>query len=639
MKHNFALPSETTEILADRVLLLAPHADDDVLGCGGLLAQLAAYGAAIRVIFLSDSSGGEEQPEEQEAYADRRHQEALRSLAVLGVEDIEYLDFPDGELHQYISLAAGAIEGQLLDFRPDLVLAVSPLEKTTDHQAAFAALHRALTPLRGDGDLDHAVAGLRVLLYEINHPAYPNILVDVSNEITTLTEAIKEHTSQLELHNYLKAAIGIRRYRTLSLPPSVGAAEGYRQLSVADFVTHSVSGLIRSVGGLPEVHEVHEGPLISVIVRTKDRPEMLREALESIAVGAYRNVEVVLVNDGGEKPETPADFPFPIERIEIADNQGRAAAANAGIAAASGEYVSFLDDDDLAEPAHLATLAGLVKAEDVRVVYTDAAVGIYEMDPDQGWLQVERRLPYSRDFDPDLLLFDNYIPFNTLLIKKSLLDEVGPFDVELPFFEDWDLLIRLAWAAPFHHLRQVTCEYRHYRGGGLHILGERPAEQRADFLKMKAAVIERYSDRHTPELIAQVVARLRDEAVAKAEECARGALDIDALRDAHRSLQDAFHRLNGEKESIRIERDSVVAERDRLVTELERYRSQVAEFDTRTQQLFSEHAPLRDTIEDQADHLRRTYDEIERLNELINEMMGTKAWRVHRVMDKIRGRG
>ena len=43
MKHDFALPTETTEILADRVLVLAPHADDDVLGCGGLLAQLAAH--------------------------------------------------------------------------------------------------------------------------------------------------------------------------------------------------------------------------------------------------------------------------------------------------------------------------------------------------------------------------------------------------------------------------------------------------------------------------------------------------------------------------------------------------------------------------------------------------------------------
>jgi LmbE family N-acetylglucosaminyl deacetylase/glycosyltransferase involved in cell wall biosynthesis len=639
MKHDLALPSETTEILADRVLVLAPHADDDVLGCGGLLAQLAASGSEIRVLFLTDSSGGDEVTEGQEEYADRRREEAVRSLAVLGVTDIEHLDFPDGELHLYVSLAAANIESHLLEHRPDIVLSVSPLEKTTDHQAAFAALHRVLTPLRGDSELDEAAEGLRVLLYEINHPAYPNILVDVSNEIGILTDAIKEHSSQLELHNYLKAAIGIRRYRTLSLPPSVGAAEGYRQLTVSDFVTHSLSGLIRSVGGLPEVHELHDGPRVSVVVRTKDRPELLAQALDSLAAGSYRNVEVVLVNDGGESPETPEDYPFTIERVELEENRGRATAANAGVEAASGEYIAFLDDDDLAEPAHLATLTGLIKAEGVQVAYTDAAVGIYEMDADQGWRQVERRLPYSRDFDPELLLFDNYIPFNTLLIKASLLKEIGPFDTDLPFFEDWEMLIRLSWAVPFHHLRQVTCEYRHFRGGGLHILGERPSEERADFLRLKAAVIERYRDRHTPELVAGVVSKLRDEMVAKAEECVGKNVEIDALRDTHRTLLESFHRLNGERESIRIERDSLAGERDRLIAELERYRAQVAEFDTRIKELLGQDKPLRETIEDQAQHLRRTYDEIDRLNELITAMEGTKAWRLHRLLEKMRGRG
>ena len=91
-----------------------------------------------------------------------------------------------------------------------------------------------------------------------------------------------------ELHNYLEGALGVRRYRTLSLPSSVEAAEGYRELSPNDFVTHSPSELTRGLGGLPEVHEVREGPEISVIVRTKDRPQLLQEALASLAAGSYR---------------------------------------------------------------------------------------------------------------------------------------------------------------------------------------------------------------------------------------------------------------------------------------------------------------------------------------------------------------
>jgi LmbE family N-acetylglucosaminyl deacetylase len=638
MKPISRLPGKTTDIVAQRVLVVAPHADDDVLGCGGLLAKLAGGGAAIHVLFLTDSSGGEEVTARQQEYAERRRHEARAALELLGITNIEHLDLPDGRLDQLMNLAAGAIERELLDVRPDLLLAVSPLEVTSDHQAAFAALHRTLSGLRGGSQLDEAVADLRILLYEINHPGYPDVLVDVSAEIQALSEAIKKHSSQLDLHNYLKAAIGIRRYRTLSLPTSVTAAEGFRELRAADFATHSVAGMIRLLGGCPAIHERSEGTRISVVVRTKDRPELLRQALASLAAGSYRNVQVVLVNDGGETPELPSDYPFELTLVDLPTNHGRAAAANAGVEAANGDHVAFLDDDDLAEPEHLTTLAGLASAEDARVVYTDAAVGIYEIDPDEGWRQVERRLPYSRDFDPELLLFDNYIPFNTLLIERALFKQVGPFDAELAFFEDWDLLIRLSRLVPFHHLAQVTCEYRHFRGGGRHIFGERPSTDRPDFLATKGRVIGRHRDLHTPELLARVVARLRDEAVAKGEESAGRAAEAAALRRSQAALEKTYHRINGERDSIRMERDAAVAERDRLREEIERGQRQAAIFDNRLRQLFGEEAMLRGAIGETEEHLARTYREIDRLNALIHEMEGTKAWRLHRWVDRLRGR-
>jgi LmbE family N-acetylglucosaminyl deacetylase len=271
MKPISRLPGKTTDVVAQKVLVIAPHADDDVLGCGGLLAKLAARGAAIHVLFLTDSSGGDEVTEHQQQYAERRRYEARAALELLGITSIEHLDLPDGRLDQFMGLAAGAIERTLIEVRPELLLAVSPLEVTSDHQAAFAALHRTLSGLRGGGELDAAVAELKILLYEINHPGYPDVLVDVSAEIQALTEAIKKHSSQLDLHNYLKAAIGIRRYRTLSLPTSVTAAEGFRELRAADFVTHSVAGMIRALGGCPAIHERAEGPRISVVV-PGDRP-------------------------------------------------------------------------------------------------------------------------------------------------------------------------------------------------------------------------------------------------------------------------------------------------------------------------------------------------------------------------------
>ena len=87
---------------------------------------------------------------------------------------------------------------------------------------------------------------------------------------------------------------------------------------------------------------------------------------------------------------------MPVRRVDLPDNRGRAAAAQAGVEAAGGAYVAFLDDDDLASPEHLATLVGLVGAAGVRVAYTDAAVGVYELDTAEGWRCAERRLPSLR---------------------------------------------------------------------------------------------------------------------------------------------------------------------------------------------------------------------------------------------------
>jgi LmbE family N-acetylglucosaminyl deacetylase len=606
MKPRSSLPGGTTDIDAERALVLAPHADDDLLGCGGLLARLVAGDTEARVLFLTDSSGGDEVTDDREAYGRRRRDEAIRALSVLGIEDVRHLDIPDGRLAQHVDAAAEEIRSALLDLRPDLVFSVSPLENTDDHRAAFSALYRVLAPLRGDDELDRAVSGVRVLLYEINQPTTPDILVDVSDQAEMLTAAIEHHESQLALHNYLEAALGLRRYRALSLPPDVTAAEGYRDLRLDDFVTHSQAGLIRSLGGTPSERLVQEGPLVSVVVRTKDRPGLLAEALDSLAAGSYRRVQVVLVNDGGQPPVVRDDYPLAVVQVDLEENRGRAAAANAGVEAATGDYVAFLDDDDLAEPEHLETLVGLVTASDVRVAYTDAAAAVYELDSDGGWQEAARRLPYSRDFDPDLLLVDNYIPFNTLLIERQLLDEVGPFDPEFDFFEDWDLLIRLSRRARFHHHRQVTCEYRHFRTGGDQILGAQ-ASQRSDFVTMKARVIERHSDLCTPQALARSVTRLRDEAVRSAEESAARSAEAADLRSLHAAAQEAYHRLNGELESLK---------------------AYTANFERETQRVIDGHEQ----------HLTRLYAEIDRLGSVIEAMESTKAWRLHRAIEKLRGR-
>jgi LmbE family N-acetylglucosaminyl deacetylase len=666
--HQPLPPGRPERVLAASVLVLAPHFDDEVLGCGGLLAQLAAGGAAVRVLFLSDGGGGSEAIADRGAYRRQRRQEAQAAAQVLNLAGCDYLDLPDGALEQCLDEAAAGLRRTLLGQRPELLLCPSPLEVSADHRATFAALHRFLGSLRpgtgGGGerssepDAAAALSGLRILLYEVNQPAYPDLLVDVGGCEPVLRQAMACYASQEERHPYLGAALGLRRFRTLSLGPEVSLAEAYRQLAVDDFVTRSPAQLLRHLGGEPVLLEVREGPHVSVIVRTRDRPQLLAEALASLAGGEYRRATVVLVNDGGAPPPVPAGLSLPVVRVDLPEPRGRAAAAAAGVAAATGDYVAFLDDDDLAAPEHLATLAAMVGGAGVRVAYTDAAVAVYELDA-EGWVCRERRLPYSRDFDPDLLLLDNYIPFNTLLIERRLLDEVGPPDPSLPFFEDWDLLIRLAALAPFHHLARVTCEYRHFRGPMSHVFGERP-RQRADFLAVKARVLAKHAARLTPEALARAVDLLRGELVAEREAAAAGERRLRAMRAesaelarAHRELsaerfhfEDRYHAVNGELHALRGDHQRLRQETERLgreAQEAERLRQELAARDAvaatvaaEMQRLYGEESKLRGVVDEQTAHLGRTYAEIERLNRLIGDMEATRAWRLHRRLERWR---
>ena len=608
---NDAPPGHTEDLAIRRILVLAPHYDDEVLGCGGLIARSVADGAAAQVLFLTDG-GGDRRGDERATYVEQRRQEAAAAAEVLGLAGFEAMELPDGRLVDHLDAMGEALEAQILRHRPDHLLVTSPVEASADHRAAFAAVHRRLGALRPGMELWDACQDLTVLTYEVNHPQRADLLVDISEQRETIERAMGCYASQQAQHDYLAASMGLARFRALTLESKETWAEAYRRLTLQDFVSRGPARLLSHLGASPELLRVEEGPTVTVIVRTMNRPELLKEALESLASNTYGRTEVLVVNDGGASPELPDDFPHSLRCLELPERQGRAAAANAGIHAAESDFVAFLDDDDLAEPEHLTTLATLASGQGVRVAYTDAAVGVYHLDGRKGWRCVERRLPYSRDFDPDLLLFDNYIPFNTLLIERALLLDVGELDTSFPFFEDWDLLIRLAAKTPFHHLSQVTCEYRQFRGGGHHVLGDRPREQ-ADFVAMKGRVIEKHRASWTAETAARVVDSLHGEAVAEQESVGR-------LRQENQDWQERYHRLNG-----------------RFVG-LETHCQVLEDRDQRAQEDRRELRELREQERQVSEELRGAYSEIERLHGLIEAMEGTRAWRLHRWVEGVKGR-
>lgn len=490
-------PGRSTRVTASRIMVVAPHYDDEVLGCGGLLMQLVAQGAAVRVLFLSDSSGGEEQVPDRQAYADARRRESEAVLEALGAAGRHELMLPDGSLQDHVVEIAAAVRAQLIEYRPDLLLAPGPDEVSLDHRAAFAAVRRALSPVRRGDALGEVLQGLDVLLYEVNHAGHPDILVDVTEQLAGIRELMRCYVSQESRHGYLRAALGLRAFRTLTLDSGVEAAEGYRRLAVED-----VAGSPSSVRSRhPRIGDGTADVPVSVITRTLDRPRRLAEALASLAASTHRAVELVLVNDGGERPDVPAGFPFPVTRVELDPVRGRGGAAQAGLEAAGGRFVAFLDDDDLYRPEHLAVLLQATSGG-AGLVYSDAMVVSHQAERSGGWERVEERIVHSRDFDADLLLLDNYIPLITVLVARDVALQVGGFDPEIGILEDWDFLLRVSAATRPLHVPRVTCEYRHFLSAREHGVAG-PSAGRVALLEMRRLVLEKHAGDLDPARVAR----------------------------------------------------------------------------------------------------------------------------------------
>lgn len=203
-------------------------------------------------------------------------------------------------------------------------------------------------------------------------------------------------------------------------------------------------------------------PLVSVIVPTYNRPDMLREALESITRQTYSNLEILVINDGGQDVEeviSKSNAVGNVRYIRHSTNRGPAAAKNSGIRAAGGKYIAYLDDDDVYYPDHVETLVDFLENSHHLVAYTDAFRVILRLE--HGTYAIEKRdIPYSFDFDRDRMLIHNYIPTLCIMHETSCHGIAGLFDESLAAHEDWDLWLRMSRAFEFGHIREPTCEFR-----------------------------------------------------------------------------------------------------------------------------------------------------------------------------------
>lgn len=208
-------------------------------------------------------------------------------------------------------------------------------------------------------------------------------------------------------------------------------------------------------------------PLVSVIVPAYNAAPTIARAIDSVfgqRIDGRDRIEIIVCDDGSTD-DTGRILAGYGDRLRVIrqENRGRGAARNACVAAATGEWLAMLDADDWWLPTRLAS--GLSAAEDrpdcdvfcANAYVVDGGGTVYRT------LNGEWHIGHSGDVFP-YLLRNNFVPFPTVLVRRSAVDAIGGFDETLPRTQDLDFLLRLAAHHRFFydHTPQVWVDNRNW---------------------------------------------------------------------------------------------------------------------------------------------------------------------------------
>lgn len=199
----------------EKLLIFAPHPDDDIIACGGTIARNVAKGNQVAIVYITSGESGSlvYTPEELTGI---REAEARRAASILGVSDLVFLRHPDG----YITFGREAIESLVSIIRaqqPTMVFLPHAGETVQDHQQSCQLVMEACKRAAGPwfpncGQQPWSVD--TILVYEVWTPlSQYNLSVDISDYIQVKLAALREHQSQLNDIAYDEAVQGLNRYR------------------------------------------------------------------------------------------------------------------------------------------------------------------------------------------------------------------------------------------------------------------------------------------------------------------------------------------------------------------------------------------------------------------------------------------
>jgi len=237
-------------------------------------------------------------------------------------------------------------------------------------------------------------------------------------------------------------------------------------------------------------------PKVSVLITTRNRPDLLGRAVESVLGQTYEDYELLIVDDASTDSTADAVEAFKDKRIRYVRRMvagGGSAARNTGIKAAAGEYIAFLDDDDEWFPAKLEKQVAVIERapKEVGLVYTGV-----EIDG-KGWNRgLERVMPGARgDLRERLLRGSTIGSVSKVLARKECFFRAGMFDENLKSCQDWDMWLRIADFYRFDFVPEILAR--------IHLHGEQISSNLGSMIPGRIMMVEKHMDRfrERPEIL------------------------------------------------------------------------------------------------------------------------------------------
>jgi GT2 family glycosyltransferase/LmbE family N-acetylglucosaminyl deacetylase len=349
------------------VLVVAPHADDEVLGCGGAVAQHAARGDAVRVLVLTAAEG------------EPRLEEARAGARVLGVAEVEGLGCTDGAVgreHGLVQRLQERLEGI------DLLYAPAPSETHPDHRATAMACAAAAAPR----------ADLRVLAYGVNRAPLANRLLDITPVAERKDQALAAHRSQaaslgqraLDADRAAAADVdlpGVERVEAFVDLDGPGFARFARE--TAALLQHTQAGVRSGAAG--------DGPRVTAVISTWNKAGDVCANLDGLRAQVRPFDEVVVVDNASTDDTADrirAGYPEVTLVVMPHDRFGACETFNLGFRTATGDLIAILDDDVVLTPSWLEQALERLRQEPASTAIVSTM--IEEPGMPEGYLRAER---------------------------------------------------------------------------------------------------------------------------------------------------------------------------------------------------------------------------------------------------------